>query len=904
MAKAEQLPEDRCPRLTASTAAADPVSQERRPAQRSRTSAPRAATSQRPPTGSIPAATCHLILDSRLDTSALQPPARWPETRPYHSALLGVSREVERPPALTDPTSLFNSPRELPSIIVAVLVGGSRARLAVLAAVAVLVGISAVSAVRAQDPAAAWSSVLMGLVGVAVAVAPPLGGKSRLSQHELEAQVRGAAISVYNSEANQLDPEADRATVGVSEVLRVSTRTGRQSDTKRLAELVQEAGNRVALLGPAGSGKTTAAIDLLGAWFDKPPSGHGTSLVPFYVRLSSWTDEKDFETWLANRVAELSDLRVPQARLAIPRLALILDGLDEVSEAWRRDLADALRDFLERYKSAFLVLTSRPREFALLADRLTSLRTFRLATLDPDAISALLVADDPQHWAPVVKEVQRPNSPLAGALQTPLMAHLALESWANGSVSALIATSSRAGATEEDVKRALWDRRVAAAEEYTSPGTIGLAVALARSAKEAETDEIRLEDLGTRRTRTAWWLIWGIVVAALGYATSSVGFSTLATIGPLGVALGFASLRYLPERYLPSWAVWILLGIGAFLLGWVGYAFGGVKSHWLAAAVGVVGGVVPAAADLEPAASPWTLRLSHVVAVRAALTISLSALICVATTAAVAAYDTGLVPLALGAGFSAAYILDFEFGMHHLLVRVYWRLRNQRRALGPQLAALVRAGVLRRAGTNYRFYHLELRDHLAAQLSDGNPYRLENAGLGRIFEQALQASPPDAKLKLWDRYLARDPLNEPAVYNRALALERQGRSSEARAGFEAARRLRPRDALNVSACTRMALAAGDLHAALDLASRLVSISPSDPLAYAYLGAALWEAGNADDALAALDTALTRAPDEPAVLTTRAQILEDLGRSQTAQRDRDRACELDPHPISIVEGLRR
>lgn len=783
------------------------------------------------------------------------------------------------------------------------LAPGGRRRLVLVAAATVLTALSAFAAIRAQDAGAAWTTVLMGLVGIAVVTVPPLPSVRRLDEPELRARLRAAAESRLRAESIRHGPAGGRAAIRLSELVRVSTRTSHQGETTDLARLVEDTGGRVAVVGPAGSGKTTAAVDLLGQWLDAPPSGVRGALVPLYVRLSSWGDEEDLATWLTAQVRALTGLSARQAASALPLVVPILDGFDEVSEARRRRCAEALQEHLDRNRAALLVLTSRSPEFDAVSDILRSVRPLRLEPLDPAAISGLLLRDDPRHWAPVVAEIQREGSLLGWALQTPLMVQVVLDAWGHADPANLIEVSTRPGATRGAVTQMLWDRWLARAGERLSDASVSLAAALARSAQETGADEIRLEELGSRATRTAWWLLWGATIGGVGAALSSLPLVLVAVVGPLILALEGA-LRFWPRGSQSSVVRWGAMLLPGAAFGAAGYVTGlSGTDWWVPAVAGVVAGGVVAASDVEPAVSAWTARLSRVVAVRAWLTIAVTALAVAVLASTAALIEPAFAPVGVGLGLLVGYVADVEFGGHHLLVRTWWRLRDRGRPLGPRLAELAEAGLLRPSGAGFRFYHLELRDHLARRPPDGNPYRLDNAGQYAAFAKALDARSEEESIKLWDRYLARTPVDEAAVFNRALALERLGRLEEALDGFEAALRLRPRDVPDLRGCARLSLDTGRFEAAVGYARRFLEVAGDEPLMLGYLGTALLETGRGAQAREALDRAVALAPNAAVLLMTRAQVLDDLGAHELAEADRVRAHALDPDATTLLDGRR-
>lgn len=195
---------------------------------------------------------------------------------------------------------------------------------------------------------------------------------------------------------------------------------------------------RLVVLGKAGAGKSMLAVrlvlDLL-----KPSTAAGA--VPVVIGISSWHPAKtSFHEWLETQLTRhYPGLAKPSrsgstlaARLIESgRILPVLDGFDEIADRLHQPALAALNQI-----TLPLVLTSRPEEYqdaVKAAGVLRGAAAVELADLTVADLTDYLprtarkaAGDAVTRWDPVLRELaERPDSPLAAALTTPLMVSLA-----------------------------------------------------------------------------------------------------------------------------------------------------------------------------------------------------------------------------------------------------------------------------------------------------------------------------------------------------------------------------------------------------------------------------------------------------------------------------------------------
>ncbi|MER6345023.1 hypothetical protein ACWC10_06405 [Streptomyces sp. NPDC001595] len=189
------------------------------------------------------------------------------------------------------------------------------------------------------------------------------------------------------------------------------------------------ASGRILLVGPEAAGKSAAAVLLLRRALEarsrvEAPRERARHPVPVLLSLNGWDPhEEEPIDWAVRVVSRRYRQRHVRALLAAGRIALFLDGLDEVTKEVRVEAITALAALPAR-----VLLVSRTVEVLEIAGadeaRLSDAVALELQPTAPDhAVGYLLhrMPDPPPVWREVTRRLERERkSPLARALSSPL----------------------------------------------------------------------------------------------------------------------------------------------------------------------------------------------------------------------------------------------------------------------------------------------------------------------------------------------------------------------------------------------------------------------------------------------------------------------------------------------------
>ena len=140
---------------------------------------------------------------------------------------------------------------------------------------------------------------------------------------------------------------------------------------KKIDVVFEEAGRNLLILGAPGSGKTITMLELARALIEKAEQDDGQP-VPVIFNLSSWSmQQTSLLDWLIYEFKIKYNIpkRFCEPWLLKNKLVLLLDGLDEVGDAYQEECLHQINLFLEEYGTAGLVLCSRSEEYEALFEQ-------------------------------------------------------------------------------------------------------------------------------------------------------------------------------------------------------------------------------------------------------------------------------------------------------------------------------------------------------------------------------------------------------------------------------------------------------------------------------------------------------------------------------------------------------
>jgi hypothetical protein len=350
---------------------------------------------------------------------------------------------------------------------------------------------------------------------------------------------------------------------------------------------------RLVILGELGAGKSAAGIllllDALAHRAALPAENRTRTPVPVLVSPHGWDPTNEtFSEWLANRLKrDYALLLAPEygkdavvRLIEHGRLAVILDGLDEMPEALR---AEALHAMDKQATTFRLVVLTRSEELVAAVrsgGHLRGAAALELLPIDSEQAAEYLASCQvhplPAPWQRLTDHLQEhPDGVLAQALSTPLMLAVVRDTYGSEvevhapiDVDELIDVNNYRFGNREAVENYLHDRLLTAAY---APG-------LGKSVPPYTVDQARrwLGHLARRMKRDglrelAWWRIprW---VPAWPRAFVTVVVMSIVSVFLVGPLVGLAAHVHL----LTAFKVGSLVAVGAFCgkaLG-LGFMFG------------------------------------------------------------------------------------------------------------------------------------------------------------------------------------------------------------------------------------------------------------------------------------------------------------------------------------------
>ena len=227
---------------------------------------------------------------------------------------------------------------------------------------------------------------------------------------------------------------------------------------RSFAEIFEEMGGSLLILGEPGSGKTVTLLELTRDLADRAEADPSRP-VPVVFNLSSWTDpSRALADWLTDELAAkyLIPKKVGRAWIGASRLLPLLDGLDEVRAEVRAACVGAINAFIQESLLTGVVVCCRLKEYLELPARLALNGAVRLQPLSREQVLAFLAAAG-ESLAALSRLLQKDSAMLVEA-RSPLMLSLMVQAYQGLPVEALEAEGADSLAAR---RRKLMDAYVA-----------------------------------------------------------------------------------------------------------------------------------------------------------------------------------------------------------------------------------------------------------------------------------------------------------------------------------------------------------------------------------------------------------------------------------------------------------
>jgi len=163
---------------------------------------------------------------------------------------------------------------------------------------------------------------------------------------------------------------------------------------QKIADVFEEEGGSLLILGEPGSGKTISMLQLTRSLLDRAESDP-LRPVPVVFNLSTWTAPyTTLDAWLVDELSASYQIprKIGQGWLAESRLFPLLDGLDELEVQRRAECVEAINRFTEAAGLVGAVVCCRLQEYIDLPTRLSLNAAVRLLPLGDDQVQSYLVA--------------------------------------------------------------------------------------------------------------------------------------------------------------------------------------------------------------------------------------------------------------------------------------------------------------------------------------------------------------------------------------------------------------------------------------------------------------------------------------------------------------------------------
>lgn len=205
-----------------------------------------------------------------------------------------------------------------------------------------------------------------------------------------------------------------------------------------IAEVYDQSGGELLILGEAGSGKTTLLLELARHLLDRAEQDVNLP-IPVIFLLSSWSEKQlPLDQWIIEEL--YNKYQVPyllgEQWLRSEMLLPLLDGLDEVTASTRSACITAINTYREGHGLSPIVICSRPTEYLCYAQRLLLRSAVAIQPLTEQQIASYMQSAG-ENFA-LAYEVLRNDQEMQELLATPFMLNILISTCQNKSAKEIV----------------------------------------------------------------------------------------------------------------------------------------------------------------------------------------------------------------------------------------------------------------------------------------------------------------------------------------------------------------------------------------------------------------------------------------------------------------------------------
>ncbi len=189
----------------------------------------------------------------------------------------------------------------------------------------------------------------------------------------------------------------------------------------RIIEIYNATEGGLLILGEPGAGKTTLLLELARDLLDRAQASENVP-IPVVFNLSSWAKKRStLSNWLVEELSIRYEVprRLGQSWVSEDRLLLLLDGLDEVASAARKECIEAINSYRQAHPDVQVVVCCRSTEYLNEPSQLRLYTAVVIQPLTREQIDTYL--ESARDQAKALREVLLQDADLRELATTPLM---------------------------------------------------------------------------------------------------------------------------------------------------------------------------------------------------------------------------------------------------------------------------------------------------------------------------------------------------------------------------------------------------------------------------------------------------------------------------------------------------